>query len=260
MAIVSSHRPGTPCWVDLSTPDLAAAQAFYGPLLGWSFRSQGDAPGSHLMCEREGQMVAGMGQVSESESPPSWTVYLCAPELDDVVARAQAAGAQPLSPLVDIAPFGRMMVMADPTGAAFGLWEPGAHPGAGRVSEPGAPAWFEVNTRDAEGARDFYGGLFGLSAQKMPGMTYFTLHPPAADGEAAPASSGVLQMDAAWEGMAPHWMAYFAVDRVDASAGQVAELGGVVRYGPFDTPYGRIAICTDPQGVAFTLIQLPDQD
>lgn len=259
MPVVSSHPPGTPCWVDLSTPDLDAARAFYGALLGWSFRSQSDEPGGHLMCERDGELVAGMGQVSESETPPAWMVYLCAPELDDVVERAQAAGAQPLSPLVDIAPFGRMTILADPTGAAFGLWEPGAHHGAGRVSEPGAPAWHEVNTRDADAARDFYAGLFGLSTEKMPGMTYFTLHPPGAEGAAAPATSGILQMDAAWDGLSPHWMVYFAIESAEESAARVAELGGEVRYGPFDSPYGRIAICTDPQGVAFTLIQLADK-
>jgi predicted enzyme related to lactoylglutathione lyase len=259
MPEVSSHATGAPCWVDLSTPELASSRAFYGALLGWSFATQGDAGGDHLMCLLDGVPVAGMGEVTESDAPPAWTVYLCAPDLDAVVAQAQQAGGQPVSPMVDLAPFGRMMVLTDPTGAVFGLWEPGTHHGAARVSEPGAPAWHEVNTRDAEAARDFYAGLFGLSTEKMPGMTYFTLHPPASEGAAAPASSGVLQMDAAWDGMSPHWMVYFAVQSADESGAKVAELGGEVRYGPFDSPYGRLAVCTDPQGVAFTLIQLADQ-
>ena len=31
----TSYTPGTPCWIDLSTPDVEAAERFYGPLFGW---------------------------------------------------------------------------------------------------------------------------------------------------------------------------------------------------------------------------------
>ena len=31
----TSYAPGTPCWVDLATPDLDAAASFYGGLFGW---------------------------------------------------------------------------------------------------------------------------------------------------------------------------------------------------------------------------------
>jgi predicted enzyme related to lactoylglutathione lyase len=37
---------------------------------------------------------------------------------------------------------------------------------------------------------------------------------------------------------------------------QVKPLGGAVHVPPNDTPYGRIAVVTDPQRVAFSLIQL----
>jgi predicted enzyme related to lactoylglutathione lyase len=29
------------------------------------------------------------------------------------------------------------------------------------MQPPGTPVWFEVNTRDSEGVRDFFTGLFG---------------------------------------------------------------------------------------------------
>ena len=31
--------------------------------------------------------------------------------------------------------------------------------------------------------------------------------------------------------------------------------GGEVCHGPFDTPFGRIVVCTDPQGAVFSVVQ-----
>ena len=33
--------PGTPCWVDLSVPDVAGALAFYSSVVGWTFVDTG---------------------------------------------------------------------------------------------------------------------------------------------------------------------------------------------------------------------------
>ena len=54
-----------------------------------------------------------------------------------------------------------MAVFADPTGAVFGIWQPGTFLGAELVNEPGALAWNELNTRDLAGAKEFYGAVFG---------------------------------------------------------------------------------------------------
>lgn len=251
---------GTPCWFDLSTPDLDGATAFYGAILGWTVTDQGPDFGHYRMCDRDGASVAGMAPQQDAAAPPAWMVYLATPDADGAVARATAAGAGLLVPAMDVGPFGRMAVLSDPTGATFGLWQAGSHPGTAAMGAPGLPSWFEVNTPDAIAARDFYAGVFGLSTHKMPGMDYHTLHVPGAEGAETAASYGVLQMNEAWQGMPAHWMVYFAVADVDAAGAQVGALGGQLRHGPFDTPYGRIAVCTDPQGAAFTLIQLAVQD
>ena len=54
-----------------------------------------------------------------------------------------------------------MAVLADPTGAAFGVWQGGTNVGFGVVKEAGAVNWIELNTRDAEAAKAFYGAVFG---------------------------------------------------------------------------------------------------
>jgi predicted enzyme related to lactoylglutathione lyase len=52
-----------------------------------------------------------------------------------------------------------------------------------------------------------------------------------------------------------HWNVTFAVDDADASAAKVTELGGRVIMGPFDAPWVRMAIVSDPQGAMFIASQ-----
>ena len=43
----------------------------------------------------------------------------------------------------------------------------------------------------------------------------------------------------------------FSVDDADAVAAKAAELGGQVLVAPFDAPWVRMAVITDPQGATF---------
>jgi predicted enzyme related to lactoylglutathione lyase len=87
----------------------------------------------------------------------------------------------------------------------------------------------------------------------MDGMPYTTLSRPERP------VCGVLQMDAQWGDLPPHWMAYFAVADADAAAAAVRAGGGAVLHGPFPTPFGRVAVCADPAGAWFSVIQLNPQ-
>ena len=44
----------------------------------------------------------------------------------------------------------------------------------------------------------------------------------------------------------------FAVDDADAIAARATELGGRVDVAPFDAPWVRMTVITDPQGATFT--------
>jgi predicted enzyme related to lactoylglutathione lyase len=50
----------------------------------------------------------------------------------------------------------------------------------------------------------------------------------------------------------PHWSVTFSVDDTDAVAKRAQKLGGTVTVPPFDVPYARVAVITDPQGATFT--------
>lgn len=252
MPTKESHRPGTPCWFDLMTNDLEGSRTFYGGLFDWTFEIGPEQMGYYTMCRRGDRNAAGMGQIPPGGPfPPCWSVYFCVDSVDETVAKVEDAGGQIIAEPMDVPQAGRMAICADPTGAVFGLWQPGEHRGAGIVDEPGAMTWCEVNTRDAAKAREFYGQVFGATSHQMEGMDYWTLH----QGDQTVA--GVLQMDQNWPAeMPPHWMAYLAVADADAAAQKIAQLGGSVKVPPFDTPYGRICVAMDPAGAVFSVIAL----
>lgn len=254
MSKIDAHTPGTPSWFDLMTPDLDGAKKFYGELFGWSFETGGPETMFYTMCRKGGMNAAGMGKQPENAPFPTvWTVYLATTDVDADVARVKAHGGSAMMEPMDVMEEGRMAVCTDPTGAVFGLWQPRRHGGAQVKDEHGAMTWTEVATRDAAKARDFYANVFGLEPRKMEaeGMEYYTMH------KGPQTACGVMQMNQQWPAeIPPHWMAYFAVDDADAATKRITEMGGKVNHGPFDTPYGRMAVVSDPYGAVFTVIKL----
>jgi predicted enzyme related to lactoylglutathione lyase len=117
----------------------------------------------------------------------------------------------------------------------------------------GTFCWNELATKDAGAAAQFYTELLGWSAnEQQMGPTKYTTF-KAGDKEVG----GMLQMTEEWGDMPPHWMAYIAVDDVDASAKKVEELGGKVCVPPTDIPsVGRFCVVNDPTGSAISLITL----
>jgi predicted enzyme related to lactoylglutathione lyase len=243
----------TVVWADLATPDVAKARAFYGELLGWSFEG-GDDPqtGFYTTALRAGRRVAALWKKpAEMPGPSAWTIYLGSDSVDDTANKVKAAGGQTLQGPMDVMEYGRMAIFADPTGAAFGVWQSKSHTGAQVINEPGAMAWHEVYTRDAKQAGEFYTRVFGLKLQKMEGgMEYWTLH------QGDDTVGGLMQMGAQFPKEVPsHWNTYFAVSDTDAATKKLQQLGGQVFQPAFDTPYGRMSAVADPFGAAFCLIK-----
>lgn len=253
MTTVEQHAPGTVTWVDLMTPDIDGARRFYGEVFGWGFSVGPAETGHYTMARVQGDNVAGMGQMPPgSPFPSAWTVYFGSADVAAAAAKIGELGGRVMFGPMDVMEEGRMVVAADASGAVFGLWQAGKHHGAGRIDEPGAMCWREVNVRDLSVARAFYTGLFGLEARPMPGMPFYeTLH----RGETT--VGGIMRMDEQWPAEVPaHWMTYFAVDDTDAALRRVENAGGKVCVPPFDTPYGRMAVVGDPWGATFSIMTM----
>lgn len=251
MPAVDKHEVGTPTWVDLMTPDLEGAKAFYGGLFGWTFQTGSEEAGYYTMCQLGGRNVAGMGvKPKEMPGPARWSVYFEADNVDAFIARATQLGGKVVVPPMDVFDAGRMAFIEDPTGAHFGLWQSRGHHGAQLVGEHGSLVWAEAQSRDGARAKDFYTALLGLTPERIENMNYYVLN------KEKKGVAGVLQLGKEWPADVPsHWMTYFAVDDTDAAAAKVTQLGGKVHVPPTDMPYGRFSVVTDPAGAAFTLLK-----
>jgi predicted enzyme related to lactoylglutathione lyase len=251
----SPWSDGTPCWVDLMVPGRKAAMEFYAGLFGWELEEGGADSGFYTMASLDGRHVAGIGEppAGSPPMPAAWTTYLATSDVDKSVEALLAAGGQVYAPAMDVMTHGRMAIVADPTGAVFGLWQSRAHTGFQVANQPGADSWNECMTRDFEAAKAFYSSVFGYTVEdiSMPGFSYATLH---VDGSVV-GGLGALPHEVPGE-VPAHWGTYFSVGDTDAAMAKAVELGGSVMIEPFDSPQGRIAGLVDTQGAAFRVISL----
>jgi predicted enzyme related to lactoylglutathione lyase len=245
---------GAPAWVDLMTSDPERSYAFYGELLGWTVVDPGPEFGGYVNFAKDDVLVAGcMRNTPEMQTPDVWSVYLAVADAQKTIDTAVASGAQVIVAPMPIADLGTMAVVLDPGAAAVGMWEPGTHKGIGILAEPGAPAWFELNTRDFDRSVEFYRKVFGWDTHvesDAPDMRYTTL------GRGEDAQAGIMDASAFLpEGVPAHWGVYFQVENADAAEKRVADLGGAVVVPAIDTPYGRLSTLTDATGAMFKLVQ-----
>jgi predicted enzyme related to lactoylglutathione lyase len=248
----SSYTHGTPCWVDVTSPDLAATHAFYAGLFGWEAQSLGEEAGGYTMYTLGGRRVAAAGPPPQEGVPPQWTTYLASDDADDTAARSRAAGGAVLAGPFDVFDSGRMAVAADPTGAVFGIWQAGTHHGAELANEPGTVIWNECHSPDPAAAAGFYETVFGYGiAESDLGAN----EPYRALQVGGRSVAGVQPTRGAEP---PSWLTVFACARCDDAVARVRALGGDTLTEPFDIPdVGRFAVVADPPGAVFGLLSPP---
>jgi uncharacterized protein len=266
------YIPGVPCWVDTTQPDPQAVLPFYSGLFGWEFKNvMPTGSGSdYFIGYIRGGDVAGVGPVPESAPPIAiWNTYIWVDSADEAAAEARKAGGHVVTEPFDVMNAGRMAVLSDPDGAVFCVWQAKDHRGAKVVNEHGSLNFNGLATRDIEGAKAFYGALFGWETLQLPMGLLWTL-PGYGDHleERAPglrqqmeqmgAPKGFIDVVAALNPIAngdsttpPHWNVTFAVDDAAATAAKASELGGEVISGPLDAPWTRLVVIKDPKGATF---------
>jgi predicted enzyme related to lactoylglutathione lyase len=267
------YMPGVPCWIDTSQPDPEAAVDFYRGLFGWDFEDvmPPGAPGKYFIARLRGGDVAAVGSQPQGAPPMAvWNTYVWVQSADEAAAKVREAGGRVLTDPFDVMDAGRMAVCTDPEGAAFCLWQAKEHRGARIVNEPGSLNFNGLNTRDPESAKPFYGSLFGWQTLGLEGGAEMWRLPGYGDflERSEPGLRARMAESGAPEGfedvvaainpiaddqpdVPPHWSVTFAVDDADATAARAAELGGKVTVAPFDAPWVRMTVLTDPQGATF---------
>jgi uncharacterized protein len=250
---------GTPCWVDLMVTDPAAAKEFYSALFGWDIQDGPPEAGGYAMCMKSGRPVTAISpKPQDNPFPNVWSTYLASDDVDKTVALAKEAGGHFMMEPMDVMTAGRLAFGMDSTGAPYGIWQAGDHLGVGIYNEPGTLVWNELMTRDYEGAKAFYGTVFGFTYEEVgASFTYSTIKRPG-DGEVV---GGLGELDDSTPAAIPaSWTTYFLVADCDASVTKAAGLGAHVARQPFDTPFGRMASLVGTQDETFSLIQAPTQD
>ncbi len=270
------YIPGVPCWVDTTQPDPGSALAFYGGLFGWEFENMmpGGSEVEYFIGRIRGGDVAAVSSLPAGAPPRAmWNTYIWVASADETAARARDAGGRVAMEPFDVMDSGRMAVLTDPEGAVFCVWEAKNHKGAKVVNEHGSLNFNTLSTRDPEGAKAFYGAVFGWTTLTLGAGVMWTL-PGYGDHleESTPglreqmtamgAPGDFIDVVAALNPIADdesetpaNWGVTFASDDIDATAAKVKDLGGQIVAGPVDAPWTRIAVIKDPQGATFIASQ-----
>jgi predicted enzyme related to lactoylglutathione lyase len=289
------YIPGVPCWVDASETDPEAAVEFYGELFGWEFENVVPAgwEGSYFIARHEatsssifdlsgelrGGDVAAVRSIPEAAPPTAmWNTYFWVDSADEAASKVRDAGGGVVREPFDFMDACRMGIFTDREGAAFGVWEAKAHKGARLVNDPGALVFNGLNTRDVQGARSFYGSVFGWRTGSIGGGAEgWTLpgygdwlereHHPDLRKQMAEAGApegfedtvaSIIPIPDDQPDAPAHWSVTFATEDADATAAKARELGGEVIVPPFDAPWStatytiRVTVISDPHGATFS--------
>lgn len=259
--LTTDYVPGTPNWLDLGTPDVDAAVAFYTAVLGWTVHAPGGEDGGYRFFQRDGRTVAAVGPLTEAGAHPSWTVYFHTADADATARAVEQAGGAVRIPPDDVFDAGRLAGFTDPTGAEFAVWQPGEVTGLEMVMEPYSLCWTELYTTDAAAAKDFYRSLFSWRTQDMPmggDLVYSVVSAPGGGRGEDTGQGGIMQLpeENLAAGSTSEWHPYFGVTDCDATYAAATASGATVMIPPTDVPgVGRIAMVRDPAGAPFALIK-----
>ncbi len=245
---MSSHAPGTFCWVELSTTNAAAAAAFYGEIFGWSVAADG---AGRALASRGGKPVAAIRQRADAAS--DFLLFVAVESADRTAERAAAAGVTVTAAPSDDGARARTAVLRDPSGAELGVWEAREHPGSALLNEPGSICWCELATDDTRRAAEVYAGAFEWTTTTVDlgpvRYTEFLL------GERP--VGGMQRITEDWGPVPAHWLVFFAVDDCDGTAAHAKALGATVKMPPTELPrMGRFAVLADPEGATFGVFHL----
>jgi hypothetical protein len=137
-ATLSLYRPpneappaeGLFAWDELMTDDVDAAKRFYGDVVGWSTADMAMGDGFTYTIFQAGDVQVAGGMPKPEMAPrAAWVVYAAMDDVDASTARASELGATVLQAPFEIPQgIGRIALIADPTGAAIGLFQPGPGP------------------------------------------------------------------------------------------------------------------------------------
>ncbi|MEX2980615.1 VOC family protein [Streptomyces sp. C36] len=243
---------GVPCWADAMFADLESAKRFYGDVLGWTFGESAAEYGNYTQAYSDGKAVAAVvPPMPGQEGQSAWCLYFSSPDAAATAEKIRANGGTVLMEPMKVGDFGSMLLAQDPGGVAFGVWQAGTHQGFEKRGVPGAYCWAEVFTREPGKADAFFPAVFPYTVKRM--------EDEAVDFKVFSVGDEIVlgrmrMTDDFPPEVPPYINVFFAVGDCDATVTKALERGGRLHFGPVDSPFGRFAALSDPQGAAFAVI------
>jgi predicted enzyme related to lactoylglutathione lyase len=257
----TEHHVGKMVWADLVTPDLAAAEKFYGGLFGWTFHHIRAGSSEYAVAMLDGRPIAGL---MEKPIPPgerhqsAWLTFMAAGDVDAVKRIAVAHGAKVLVDTKSYPMRGRQCVVSDPQGAVFAILASSSGDTADFLPVTGEWIWSSLHAKDAGAAAAFYQELFGYDVFEMPsddGAEHLIL----STDDYARASANSLPGGSARRH--PHWLNFVRVEHAADMTAKVLAMGGRVLVEPrIDRHGGMVAVVADPAGAPFGLMEWTESD
>jgi hypothetical protein len=256
------HHVGKVIFVELVTPDLAAAKQFYAGVFGWTFREIQAGATQYAEASLDGHPVAGLihRPVPAGEHrQPAWLTFIAVRDVDAAQTMALQHGAKVLFEPHSLPDRGREAVFADPQGAVFAVLASSTGDPPDVLAEPGEWIWSSLITSDPDTSAAFYQTLFDYEVFDVRTDDAGAQHLMLASENYARAS--VNRLAAKRPQAHPHWLNFVRVEDAVKVTAKVLALGGRVLVEPrVDRHGGKVAVVADPLGAPFGLLEWPDTE
>jgi len=257
----AEHHAGKMIWADLVTPDLAAAEKFYGGLFGWTFQPIHAGDIDYAVAMLDGRPIGGLVQKAiptGQHQQSAWLTFLAANDLDGVKKLAVSHGAKVLSDIKSYPMRGRQCVLSDPEGAVFALLASSSGDTPDYLPATGDWIWSSLHAKDAGAEAAFYQNLLGYDVFDLPsddGLEHLIL----STDDYARASANDLEQGSARRHS--HWLNFVRVENAAQSAAKAVAMGGRVLVEPrADRHGGMLAVVADPAGAPVGLMEWSESD
>lgn len=116
--------PGSVCWNELASSDLASSEKFYSDLFGWNFESPPGMEGYKMASAGDMPVVGAMDKSEQCDGPALWISYIHVEDVAASLAKAVELGAEEMRGVTEVPGKGSFALINDPQGAILGMWQP----------------------------------------------------------------------------------------------------------------------------------------
>ena len=255
------HHAGKMVWADLITPDLNAAEKFYGGVFGWTFKRIRAGSSDYALAMLGGRPIGGVMQQTMPSVEPhqsAWLTFMACADIEAAQRVAVEHGAKVLTDAKSYPQRGKQIVLSDPEGAVFAVLASSSGDSPDYLPVVGEWIWSSLHAKDAGNEAAFYQELFGFDVFEAPsadGAEHLIL---SSDNYARASANGHASESSRKHA---HWLNFVRVENAAQTAAKVTAMGGHVLVGPrVDRHGGMLAVMSDPAGASFGVMEWSESD